>query len=240
MGFKLKSISPAKYLFDKYRKGRAADKEQNKQIKKGQEMAIKKEKAAYPVYKEGLKEISGLLEGKHAPTTEGGKLLSDYERFYKGAGEFLQPQFQQQAEQAHREQSMYGAPQLRSEYGANSGQGSKSSALNQALAAARMNLSRQLENDFAQKQMGLASGILQQREQNKQFMQGARSNLASMAIGQPSAYTPPLEMAPTSLQKYGPLVMGAIGAVGGGMATGGAGAVQGYQTGSQLGQTLFR
>ncbi len=180
MALKLKSLSPAAYLFGKHRKERAEGIEQNKQLKKGQKMAIKKEEKAYPVYKEGLKEIQDLISGKHGPTTEGGKLLHDYERFYKGAGEFLRPQFENEARQAYREQGMYASPEIRSEYGAKGGQGSKSSALNQALAAARMNLTRQLENDFAQKQMGLAGNILQQREQNKQFDYGGRSQLSNL------------------------------------------------------------
>lgn len=236
----LKNLSPAYAAYKSYRKSRHEDKEKNKQIRKGQEMAIKKEKKAYPVYKEGLKEISGLLKGKHGPTTEGGKLQKDYERFYGQASEFLKPQFDKEATQAYQEQAMYQSPELKNQYGAAGGQGAKSSALNQALAAARTNLSRQLENDFSQRAMQQAGNILQLREQNKKFDSGQRTNLASMAIGQPSAYNPPTEMAPTSWQKWGPLASGVVGGVVGGATAGPGGAVTGYQTGSQIGQTLFR
>lgn len=233
------ALFPVGYGINKYREANKKAKEHNRLVAKGEKMAIKKEQKAHEFYKSGIKQAQELTSGKHGPTTEGGKLMHDYERFYNQAGDFLRPQFDREATQAYQEQNMYQSPELRNQYGAASGQGSKSSALNQALAAARTNLSRQLENDFSQRQMGLASGILQQREQNKQFDFSGRSNLAQMALNQPSAYQPPSGQQATGSQIWGPWATGIIGGIGGGMTAGPGGAVQGFQTGTQFGKSIW-
>lgn len=117
--------------------------------------------------KESANKQRDILKGAYAPTTDINALLNEFKQTYKSAGEFLRPQFQGQANQAFNEQNMFQSPEIRNQFGAAGGQGSRSSSLNQALAAARTNLERQLTNDFSQQQMGLAGGIQQMAHQNQ-------------------------------------------------------------------------
>lgn len=224
--------SPGKYVYDKFRKERSESKAQNKAVKKGQKMAIKKEEKAYPVYKRGLKELEAELRGKHALPSDLGDIMERFQRAGKGAEEFFAPI----KENALAEFEQYGIPQITNRFRDTGG----SSAMNQALAAARTNLSRQLASDFAGFQTNLASSLLNQSQQAKLANQQHYGNLANAAIGQPSAYLPPTQLAPTGLQKWGPLLSGVIGGIGGGLTAGPGGAVTGFQSGTQIGNTLFQ
>lgn len=228
-----KKLSPFYGAYKSHRKSRSKDIEKNKQIEKGQKMAIKKEKKAYPFYKQGLKELEAELQGKHGIPSELGDIMHRYERATKGAEKFYAPI----KEQALQEFSQVTSPEIFGKFGREQGAGS--SALNQALAAARTNLSRQLASDFAGFQTQYAGNLLNTSQQGKLANLQQRSNIANAAIGQPSAYTPPLEMAPSGWQKYGSLGTGVLGGVLGGLAAGPGGAVAGFQGGTQLGQTIF-
>lgn len=127
---------------------------QKKAQKYGAKHLVKREKQAYQLSKE-------LAEGKHGPTIELSKLLQDFQRAGKGAEKIFAPI----KEQALSEFNQVTAPEIFGQFGRQAGAGS--SALNQALAAARGNLSRQLASDFAGLQANLAGNLLQQRESNK-------------------------------------------------------------------------
>jgi hypothetical protein len=127
---------------------------QKKAQKYGAKHLVKREKQAYRLSKE-------LAKGKHGPTIKLSKLMHDFERAGKGAEKIFAPI----KEQALQEFGQTTLPGVLSEFG-DAGLG-RSSALNQALAAARTNLSSQLASQFAGLQSNLASNFLQQRESNK-------------------------------------------------------------------------
>src|ERR1041385_8684511 len=106
----------------------------------------KKTKKAY------LKAGRRVAKGEVGPTTSANKLYDEFQNLYGRAGEMLAPSFQRQGQQAFHEYNTMGAPQIINQQGAAAGQGSRRSSLNQALAAAKMNLARQLTNDFEQQQ----------------------------------------------------------------------------------------
>lgn len=227
-------VSPLPYAYRKMRKQRAEDIQTKKAVKKGQEMAIKKEKLAMPSYKAGAKELERQIKGKgEGPATHLRDIQERFQRAAQGAEKFYEP-IKQQALADFRQSTQ---PELVNRFGRQSGSGS--SALNQALAAAQSNLSRGLAADFAGFQTNLAQNLLSQSQQAKLAAQQQRYAAATQGIGQPSAYIPPTIAPPTSLQRFGPLGAGIAGGVAGGIAGGPGGAVQGYQLGSQAGQTLF-
>ena len=219
--------------YDKFRKQRAEGKEQAKTVKSGQKMAIKKEELAAKSFKTGQKGIEDILAGKGAPRHELGDLQRRMERAGEGAEKFFAP-IQQRAE---RDFSQRIAPEIVSQYG---GGAKSSSALNQALASARGQLSENVAADLAAYKQNYAGNLVNMSQQGK--LQGLQSRLqaSTSAIGQPSAYTPPLQMPQSSLQQYGPLATGVLGGIGGGIVGGPGGAVTGFQGGTAIGQTLFR
>lgn len=90
-------------------------------------------------------------------------LQKDFKRAMKGADKIFEPTRQE----ALANFDQYTTPEVANSYGRESGGGS--SALNQAMAAARGNLQRGLAADFAGVQANLANNFLNQREQSRQF-----------------------------------------------------------------------
>lgn len=90
-------------------------------------------------------------------------LMKDFERAGRGAEKIFEPIKQE----ALANFDQYTTPEIANQYGRESGGGS--SALNQAMAAARGNLQRSLASDFAGLQANLAQNFLGQREQSRQF-----------------------------------------------------------------------
>lgn len=90
-------------------------------------------------------------------------LVKDFARAGKGAEKIFEP-IKQEALANFEQQT---TPEIANQYGRESGSGS--SALNQAMAAAKVNLQRGLASDFAGLQANLAGNLLGQREQSRQF-----------------------------------------------------------------------
>ncbi len=113
--------------------------------------------------KQQQQETKKILRGEYAPTTDLKQMLADYKTAGKGAKKIFEPI---QAD-AIRQFEQTTAPEVRGAYGAAAGQGSRSSALNQALAAARGNLQSELTANFSGLQNQLAQNITNQRYQNQ-------------------------------------------------------------------------
>lgn len=92
-----------------------------------------------------------------------GDLVKDYERAGAGAAKIFEPIKQQAL--ANYQQNV--APGIYGQFGREQGAGS--SALNQALAASRVNLERSLASDFSGIQSGLANQLLGERENQRRF-----------------------------------------------------------------------
>ncbi len=170
--------------------------------KKGQKFAVKaakeREKLALPVYKD-------LLKGKHMPTRDLKTLVKDFERAGRGAEKIFAPI----QEQALSQFGQYTEPQLATQF---SGGTAGSSAMNQALAAARGNLQQGLASDFASLQANLAQNLLSQRESGKTNQLSALTSLSSGMNPslQNAAFMNPYQQ---KASKQGPDIGGAIGGV---------------------------
>lgn len=109
--------------------------------------------------KKGLRVQRDILGGKY-----GGLSISDLLKQFQQAGKGAEELYAPIKANALEEFGQSTLPGVLSQFG-DAGLG-RSSALNQALAAARTNLSRQLASDFAGFQTNLASGILNQKYGN--------------------------------------------------------------------------
>jgi hypothetical protein len=101
------------------------------------------------------------------------KNIQGLEQQYQQAGTSAKNIFEPIKQNALAEFSQYGVPNIVNDFGRNSGP--RSSALNQALAAARTNLSRQLSADL----FGIQSGLVNQNNQN-QLQTGALAQGAAL------------------------------------------------------------
>jgi len=151
---------------------------EKKATKAAYHSAKAREKIALPGYKKGIKELEGILRGKHAPTTSLDELMERFQRAGQGAADIFAPI----KEQALHEFQTNTLPQVAQQFGASDVGGS--SALRQALAASRENLQRSLAADFAGLQTNLASSFLNQSEGNKISALNARLSSASGLTGQ--------------------------------------------------------
>lgn len=104
---------------------------------------------------------------KFKPETEyQHKTLSQLQKDYARAGEGLEPLFAQRQKAALSNFYSNVAPGINTELGSGS---KSSSALNQAIAAARGNLAQNLSSDFESMRNQVAGNLLGQREQQRQF-----------------------------------------------------------------------
>jgi hypothetical protein len=168
-----------------------AQKRDIKFTQKLQDLYLKDVTRQRPFTREARRDLQDIQKGKGLPKYQHMSLkdiMHDFERAGKGAEKIFEP-IKQEALKGFEQ---YTQPQLVGEFG----QGTAgSSAMNQALAAARGNLARQLAADFSSIQSNLANNFLGQREQQRQFQQGSQlanlqSRLQSSAqlLGQP--FTP--------------------------------------------------
>ena len=146
-----------------------------------------------------------ILKGKHAPTLSLKELQRDFQRATKGAEELYAP-IKANALQEFGQSTL---PGVLSEFG-DAGLG-RSSALNQALAAARTNLSRQLASDFAGFQTNLAQNMIGQREQNKTNYLSQLANLSTQRAFQ-NPYMSKNQQGSAGMGA--PLIAGGMGALG--------------------------
>lgn len=204
--------------------------------------AKEREKVGLKAYKKGVAGLERIQEGKGAIPSD----LQDIQERYARSLQGTEKMFEKQKANAIAEYQQLYAPEIRSQY--SSGQGSRSSALNQALAAAQTNLARGLNADYESLRNNVASNIFSQSQQSKLANLNAQlqasGGLSSQGVN-PVATN--LALQPTYLQSsnqpstFRKIMAGGstvAGGVAGGLATGGnpAGIAAGIQGGSAVGQ----
>jgi hypothetical protein len=214
-----------------------------KKVKKASlKSAKERDKVSLDAYKKGLKSLEDIQKGKGALSSDLGDIQSRYKRALKGA----ESMYKDQKANAIAEYQQTYAPQVRGTYGAASGQGSRSSVLNQALAAAQGNLTRGLNADYEQLRNTLASNLLNMSQEGKlanlnanlsasSGLSGQGVNPVSAALSQQASYMPSSGQ-PNRFQKIMAGGSAITGAIAGGMAGGPVGAGVGLQAGNAVGQ----
>lgn len=193
----------------------------------------KRIEASLPTYKGSQKALQELQQGKGLPQTDSSKLLEAMRSTEGMAKQYFEPHKQE----ALANFAQYQAPEVRNAYGANAG--SRSSALNQALAASAGNLHRQLNADFQNLSLGLGQNLLDRQQRNQELglqtrlsaIQGGlqpQSNFAAQTALQPQ-YLPKGPPSNTGKRILGGAIQGgisgaaagpwgaALGALGGGL-----------------------
>jgi hypothetical protein len=200
-----------------------------KKVQKAQgtlaEISVEQAKHGEKYRKSSQHDLRQIAKGKGIPKYEHLTLHGqekDLKRAGKGAEAFYAPI----KEQAIKNFDQYTMPEVSDRYGRESGGGS--SALNQAMAAARGNLQSQLASDFAGYKTNMAQNMLNQREQSRQFgnqsqMQNLNARMQALGSGMGQQIQPSFQpMQSQYLQKQqegssgigGSLIAGGLGALG--------------------------
>lgn len=214
-----------------------------KKVKKaGLKNAKERDKIALGGYKKGVKGLEDTLRGKGALPSSQTEIQDRYQKALKQS----EGMFDAQKANAIAEYQQTYAPAVRGTHGASAGQGSRSSALNQALAAAQTNLTRGLNADYESLRNNVATNIMNTTYGNK--LSNLNANLQSAAgltgqgvnpvsgsLAQQSSYLPK-SGEPSMFRKIMAGGSTVIGGIAGGMAGGPAGAGAGVQAGNAIGQ----
>jgi hypothetical protein len=216
-----------------------------KKVKKAAlKSAKEREGVALGAYKKGIKSLEEIQQGKGALPSDQKDIQERYARALKESKNM----FKDQKANAIAEYQQTYAPQVRGAYGAASGQGSRSSVLNQALAAAQGNLSRGLNADYETLRNNVANNILNTTMGNK--LSNLNANLSASSgltnqgvnpvsggLAQQASYMPSSGQ-PSNFRKFMAAGSTVAGGVAGGVATGGnpAGIAAGIQGGNAIGQ----
>jgi len=168
-------------------------------------------------------DIRQIAKGKHLPETDIGKLTKQYQKAYEGT----QGMFDAQTQEALHQFQTKIAPSVSGQFaGTNT---NSSSAMRQALAASGMDLQRSLASDFANLRHGIASGTVNQSNQNTLSGLNARLMANQSTLGQP--------ISPISggiQNSYLPSSGGGVSAAGAGI----SGALAGAGTGAKIGSLV--
>jgi len=148
---------------------------EKKLTREAQSAERKRIKASLPTYQASQKALQELQAGKGLPEADPSKILQTLRETEGAAKQYFEP---------HKQETLanfaqYQAPEVRNAYGANAG--SRSSALNQALAASAANLHRQLNSDFQNLSLGLGQNIMD-RQQRAQDV-GLQTRLGAIQAG---------------------------------------------------------
>lgn len=221
--------------------------------KKTKRIALKgareREKASIPSYIAAQKGLTDIGQGAGALETDTGKLAQAMQATSGLANQYFEPHKQQ----AMAEFNQYQAPEIRNQ---GAGAGSRTSALNQALAAAAGNLHRQLASDYSGLSLGLGQDLLNRQERGQQFNQQSRlsalqSGLQGQGgllsnVGTQASYLPKSPSSNRGQAAAGGALQGALtgfsvggpwGALAGGVLGGGAGFLgAGQSSGQMVGQ----
>lgn len=217
-------------LYKKYRKGRAEDKANEKNVKDQQNLAKKREERAHRLQKPASKQQRHIIEGKDAIPTDIRELNKQLQQAGEGSEQFYQP-IQNQAVRNFNQQTV---PNLLTQYG----QGSKSSsALNQALGSAASQLHENLAANFANMKQQQAMGVFNASNANRAQNIANQSNASQVALGSPSAYQPYMG-GPSNQSQFWNKALPIAGGVAGGIAGGPGGIVPGMQAGTAIGQVV--
>lgn len=133
--------------------------------------------------KTSTKQLENIAKGKTGLTTSLSDLMSDFRKTQSLGEKYFEPM----KRQALSEFDQFTRPDVVGKFAEGS---SGSSALNQALAAARVNLSSQLASNLAGMNLGLGQGLMAQREQNK--LAGLQAQLQAAGTGYGTHLNPSL------------------------------------------------
>ncbi len=158
-------------------------KKAQKAIYKGQKFSVeeyvreaKHDRGAKRAAKHDIRQIG---KGKYLPETDVKKLTKQYQQAYKGT----EGMFDKQAEEALHKYQTQIAPSVAQQFGGS--EVGTSSALRQALSASGADLQRSLASDFANLRHGIASGTMNQSNQNTLAGLNTRLQAHNMTMGNP-------------------------------------------------------
>lgn len=159
--------------------GKKAQKAVYKAQKYAAEEFVKENERKKPLKKSSEQDLKKIAEGKTGLTANPKKLLDIYRSVEKDAGKI----FSKHRETALDSFNQYNVPETVNQFGRETGSGS--SALNQALAASKNTLNRQLASDFSTIQSGLAQNLMGQSQNAGLANLNARLQANSGIMGNP-------------------------------------------------------
>lgn len=194
--------------------------------------SVKDVKRLRPYERSTRRELEDIyLRGKGLPETDVKKLAGQY----TDAMNAIKPEFDQQAAEQAKQFGRYVEPQTQTQYGSAGGQGSRSSALNQALSAGRVDLASRLSSQYENLRQQIAQNLMNQSQQSQvtglnarlqamsPFTGGNMNNVAANYSMQPT----PASTLSTTVGSLLPIA----GTIAGGMAGGPPGAMAGGTAG---------
>lgn len=167
-------------------------------------------------------DVRQIAKGKHLPETDIKKLTKQYQDAYKGT----QGMFEDQTNEALHQFQTRIAPSVSQQFGGSELGGS--SAMRQALAAAGVDLQRSITSDYANMRHGIASGTMNQANQNTLSGLNARLQANQLTMGNPIT---PINQGPVNAYNQ---KQGGTSGIGGQLIGGGLGALGAY-AGSEAG-----
>lgn len=180
-------------------------------------------------------DLRQIAKGKHLPETDIKKLTQQYQQAFEGT----QGMFDKQTDEALHQFQTRVAPSVAQQFGGS--EVGSSSSMRQALAASGMDLQRSLASDFANMRHGIATGTINQSNQNTLSGLNARLQANAGTIGQPispigggiqNSYNAPSNKGPNGYQQAaGSIIEGGLTALGAYLG-GPPGAAAGNQTAS--------
>jgi hypothetical protein len=182
----------------------------------------KREKVALDAYKQGI---------------EGTKRTARGEGLLPESLEEITKRMAPQHNEALRQFDQLSAPDVRSQFGASQGQGSKSSAMTQALSAARGNLESQIQSNLSGQMQQNQLMNLQARMQADASLAGQQMNPLNAWAAQQANYLPSSGQPGVGKQLLGHGIDAAAGAVGT-FFGGPGGGMAAYQLSNQATQKL--
>lgn len=162
--------------------GKKAQKAEYKAHKFAAEEYVKETKANRPIKKGAQKELQGIAKGKHGVTSSVKELNKKLAQSRDYADEFYKPYQEKATAEALKDFERTTQPQIVNNFGREG----NSSALSQALSAARVDLHDRLATNFEGLRTNLAQNTLNQSEQGKLTNLNARLQANSGLMGQPT------------------------------------------------------
>lgn len=163
--------------------GKKAQKAEYKAHKYFAEDAVRESKENRPYKTSAKKELQGISKGKHGVTSSVGELNKKLSRSREYAEQYYAPLQEKTTQQALKDFERTTQPQIVNNFGRESGAGS--SALQQAMAAAKVDLHDRLATNFEGLRTNLAQNMLSQSEQGKLMNLNARLQSNQGLMGNP-------------------------------------------------------
>lgn len=158
----------------------------------------KRVKSSLKSHEAAQTQLRALGRGEGIPTSDPSKVLETMKSTEGLAKQYFEPHKQE----ALANFAQYQAPAVRNQYGANSGP--KSSALNQALAAAAGNLHRQLNSDYQNLSQNLGQNLVDRQTNAQQFGLQSRMQALQTGLNPQSSFAAQTALQPQYLSKSAP------------------------------------